>query len=795
MNILAGSELFIEKGATESMHFHPEPELLYVLEGTYRFKMQDTNLTLKKEDILVVNSGIRHQFSCDPDAVIARILYDYRLISQLSGSITGFFCNSAIDSRHSYLELRKILQKLVYHYIHLNHKTPSYQISLLYRLLDCLFETFQSGHGQNKAINPIDDERLKKMIHYVNQNFSYGLNLSELAGELFVAPSTLSRLFAKNTGMHFSEYVNQVRLKYAVHDLLYTDKSITKVAVDCGFSSPSAFNKIFSRIYGSTPLEYKRIRLAGARQEKAREQALREQLRLELQLPQHHIREKAVGQPPEIINIDTSRHVPYAKNWNRAINIGSVSNLTLANLQYHTEFLAEHLGFTHARLWNVFSRKMMLCDGTVNKNYNYDRLDQVFDFLVSHHIIPYLDLGRRPHEAIGSAGKLIFHEEEYIDFQSRKEWEDTLIDFLRHIKKRYGSAEVEQWIFEFSCYRSREQEHHYYEDEDYRFSDTFHCAYRAVKKILPNALVGGPLGIIHSDQEFLTDFLETCRRRECVPDFLSFLLFPYVQKETLERIHGSGDELRQIELIHELMERTKTTGCKIFISEWNNTLSNRNLLNDSCYRGAYFISKVAAIWDQADLLCVWMGSDWVSNYHDSTGILNGGSGLLTKDSIRKPAYYAILLLNRLGGSLLMRGEHFIITRQRQEGYQLLCFQPAKFSSSYYLNDESILAPQNIHDVFEEEEPLNLIFRLKHMESSRPYVIKRQTINKHYGNILSEWEKFGFDKELESSDVKYLREITIPETGMEKRMAVNGTLEISATMQGNDIILFRIYEEK
>ena len=90
--------------------------------------------------------------------------------------------------------------------------------------------------------------------------------------------------------------------------------------------------------------------------------------------------------------------------------------------------------------------------------------------------------------------------------------------------------------------------------------------------------------------------------------------------------------------------------------EWNCSVVNRNILNDSTYRAAYIIKIIAQIWDEVDLFCLWMGSDWVSSYYDSVGISYGGSGILTKDTICKPAYYAFQLLNQLGNELILRNK-------------------------------------------------------------------------------------------------------------------------------------------
>ncbi len=47
----------------------------------------------------------------------------------------------------------------------------------------------------------------------------------------------------------------------------------------------------------------------------------------------------------------------------------------------------------------------------------------------------------------------------------------------------------------------------------------------------------------------------------------------------------------------------------------------------SSFRGAYFAKKICEIWDSVDMICCWMGSDWMSSYYDSRSFINGASGI------------------------------------------------------------------------------------------------------------------------------------------------------------------------
>ena len=203
--------------------------------------------------------------------------------------------------------------------------------------------------AQGEVQTDSDEIRMNQIINYVNENYQNHMSLSELAEELFVATSTLSRLFQKQTGMKFAEFLNHVRIHFAAKELITSSKTVTKIAVDNGFSNAPAMNRVFRQYYQCTPLEY------------------RERKKEELEKVQREVDGKRVDElisetrnnknkssdtqdDPTVLEANVRRKSKLVKNWNRAVNIGSTYNLTLANLQYHTIYLTETLGFPYIRI-------------------------------------------------------------------------------------------------------------------------------------------------------------------------------------------------------------------------------------------------------------------------------------------------------------------------------------------------------------------------------------------------------------------------------------------------------------
>lgn len=97
---------------------------------------------------------------------------------------------------------------------------------------------------------------IRHAIKYVKDNYNQPLKLSDLAEEIGLNESYLSRLFKKQVGMNFSEYVNITRLKQAKRLLVENGMTVGAVAREVGYNSESYFSRIFRQYEDLSPKQY-----------------------------------------------------------------------------------------------------------------------------------------------------------------------------------------------------------------------------------------------------------------------------------------------------------------------------------------------------------------------------------------------------------------------------------------------------------------------------------------------------------------------------------------------------------
>lgn len=100
---------------------------------------------------------------------------------------------------------------------------------------------------------------IRKCIDYIYDNLQEKLTVRSMAEYLQIDPTYLSKLFSKEVGISFREFIINARVSVAKNMLAYSDFSFSEVSLSLGFSSQSAFTDTFKRLTGMTPGKYRAL--------------------------------------------------------------------------------------------------------------------------------------------------------------------------------------------------------------------------------------------------------------------------------------------------------------------------------------------------------------------------------------------------------------------------------------------------------------------------------------------------------------------------------------------------------
>lgn len=101
------------------------------------------------------------------------------------------------------------------------------------------------------------DEAVKAAQKFIETNIHNRITIEELADMVAVGRRSFERRFKKATNNSVLEYINRVKIEFAKRNFEVSNKNITEVMVDIGYTDTKAFRTIFKKITGLTPIEYR----------------------------------------------------------------------------------------------------------------------------------------------------------------------------------------------------------------------------------------------------------------------------------------------------------------------------------------------------------------------------------------------------------------------------------------------------------------------------------------------------------------------------------------------------------
>lgn len=99
------------------------------------------------------------------------------------------------------------------------------------------------------SINQDDEQKAKDILNYIHNRYSEDIKIDDIARHAKTSRSGCFRCFRHYTNKNPIEYLIEYRLSQAVYLMMRTDKSITQIATECGFSNSSYFGKAFKQKY------------------------------------------------------------------------------------------------------------------------------------------------------------------------------------------------------------------------------------------------------------------------------------------------------------------------------------------------------------------------------------------------------------------------------------------------------------------------------------------------------------------------------------------------------------------
>lgn len=763
--------------------------LLFVIHGSISVTLSSDTIVLYEKDVFLIHANRHFILKSLPESFFMEISINSDLLRKLTQSqVPHFQCCSVLHSGMKYEQLRYFIEELLGECALDTDNMNAKKLSTLYKLCDHLIQSFLLSDKQ--SFNGNSDERLDPVFSYIEEHFSEAISLPDTARQIHIAPTSLSRLFKKTTGITFVQYVTSVRIRHSISDLTNSQLSISDIAMNNGFSTASQFNKIFRQYFNITPGEYRKQ--SGKHNHKLKMQ-LSEKSTDILKDYRSKTRMVVVKEQKSRIqsaDIDCSQEMEFHNPWGSMIYLGFASRILSGTYQRQIQFLKHHLDFQYGCINGLFSPELALIDLTNSEQLNFVNLDHILDFLVENGIRPVLVLDNQISYILKNLEEIQEMSTCRI-FSDSDEFNQTIEKILEHLINRYGSKEVANWKFVLWYFVYKQT----LMGIPGNFNDIWDGFIETVRTKLPNVSIGGVGYSPAVHRNTIVQFYKNWSHAKYLPDFVTINSYPYREAEEptkMNAIRQNMDHffLNDLNAIHSILSEAHFPKRPLVVNEWNLSFIQRNAFNDMAAKAAIMLNQMVETIGEVDDVCYWHASDIFAGDMDAKRILNGACGLISSDGFCKPPYYALLFFKQLHNYLIARGEHYIVTKDDLSHFAVLLFNNKSLNYKYYSKDEAQTHIDDEQKIFNNHDALEITLVL-HEVANRNYQIRKQLFGPNHGSILDEWQRLGTELELTLDEISYLKRKSIPYRKNETILVENNTLLLQEVLQEHEIMLLQI----
>ena len=237
---LASISCDFDHGHVIPAHFHPEDQLVFASKGVMTVRTKQGIWVVPPLRAVWIPAGTPHSIAMS-GRVSMRTLYF------LPNFVRG------LPAKCFVINVSSLLSELIVHackFPRLNKKVPIER-----RIIEIVVDQLQAARSIPLRLPHPSDARAMRIVRALLADPGEQRTLERLCKDCGASKRTIERLFIAETKMIFGKWRQQLRLLHALQ-MLASGEKVTGVALDAGYSSPSAFISMFRKQLGTTPTRY-----------------------------------------------------------------------------------------------------------------------------------------------------------------------------------------------------------------------------------------------------------------------------------------------------------------------------------------------------------------------------------------------------------------------------------------------------------------------------------------------------------------------------------------------------------
>ena len=480
------------------------------------------------------------------------------------------------------------------------------------------------------------------------------------------------------------------------------------------------------------------------------------------------------------------------KSFNMCVGAGRANEGLRADWQRQLKIAHEACSFKYIRFHGLLSDDMGVYfeDKTGKPYYNFQYIDELFDFLQSINMKPFVELGFMPGALASGSNTIFWWKGNVTPPKDYKKWDDLIKALLAHWTARYGEQEVASWYFEVWNEPNLRGAFFTGTQEDY--FKLYQETAGSIKSVSGKYRVGGPAT---AGNAWIPEFINFCTQQKVPVDFIS--THDYGVKQGFLDVNGNAGTILSRDRYHvadnmrgskkQILNSTMPQ-LELHYTEWSASYTPADPIHDSYHEAAYILNTVKWAAPSVNSMSYWTFTDIFEEAGPRATPFHGGFGLINYEDIKKPAFHAFEYLNRLGETELQCADSSaIISKDLNGNVQALVWDFTIDHPGDSVNNQvfykRVLPAKNL-------APAQL--KLKGLKPGK-YAITVYKTGYQANDAYTAYVKLGSPAQLSTDEVKTLKAKTSDQPIEQSTINIgaSGNFEKQLDLRQNDVLFVQI----
>ena len=448
----------------------------------------------------------------------------------------------------------------------------------------------------------------------------------------------------------------------------------------------------------------------------------------------------------------------------------------------------DELGFRQLRFHAIFHDvlKTVSRDAQGQLAIDFGGIDRLYDALLERRIRPLVELGFTP-KALATSDSKIFWWQGNTSHPRLDDWVALVDAFVRHLLQRYGEQEVRQWQFE--VWNEPNLDGFWEHADQAAYFDLYTRSAKAIKAIDVHLRVGGPST---AGAAWVPEFLAHAQATGTPVDFISTHAYGvdagFLDEFGVEdrQLSPSPDAIvGEVRRVRGQIEASHLPGLPLYFTEWSTSYNPRDNVHDSYMSAAYVLTKLRQSQGLAQSMSYWTFSDLFEEPGPPDAAFHGGFGMMTRDGLRKPVWFAYKYLAALQGLEVPVSDPSCWAAASPDGLRAVIWD-WRNPDQTVSNRSFFGKPQPAHDL--AAVPVSL----RGVAPGR-YRLSLHRTGYEANDAHTAWLKMGGPRDLDAAQLRRLQALTrdLPESQRELRIGKAGRLALELRLRTHDVVQLRL----